>query len=434
MSSTSDDDKRVDALMHLLSSLSVQENSGWIDAVVINNEDGKLYFHPDRFAIPLAHNQFIPMPEHACVEIDRKILERTVNEAWTKMAQMPFFAALIMPAPTVATMMTGHKSDEQIAIFNTAINQLSTLYDELLKRHEGDEESFYDTEEARKIVDAALVASSKRDMLLKAHNRYKPVGWDPITSTVSVFLYYSRIIDIFSVSVMFTPEHMGAERKAQQQRIDLATKIMYDNIDKALKRIIENPVLASAIACARNSVVGTMPLGVDYDEVCPIIEQGCVDFTYAVIAELERWILTLCGIPVELHSCLLCTAQPKVSFTAGKLNEDGMNWQEDLRDIRKRALSHIWENYTFDEEFSDEDAQRITVPHASRKEYQVSVFNVLVRMTYTKETHMGVLRQHALKMQDKLSLEELSPVICTPFVLYDVHGQNHINCDRAFTE
>ena len=341
MAAACDDDKRVDALMQLMSSLSVKENSGWIDAVVVNNEDDKLYFHPDRFAIPLGQNPYIPMPEHACVEIDRKILERTVGEAWAKMAKMPLFAALIMPVPTVATMMTGYKSKEQVSNFDIAIKQLDVLYGELLQKHGGDEASFYDTEEARKIIDAALAATSKRDILLKTYNRHVPIGWEPIASTVSVFLYYSRLIDIFSISVMFTPETLGAERKSHQQRIDLATKIMYANIDKALKNVITEPELSSAISHARHSTVGTLPLGIDYDTVCPLIEKGCIEFTYAVLAEMERWILTMCGIPSELHSCLLCTAQPKIDFSAGVLNTDGVNWQEDLRHPQARSWIHL---------------------------------------------------------------------------------------------
>lgn len=434
MSTTCEDDARVDALMHLMSSLSVQENSGWIDAVVINDEDGKLYFHPERFAIPLSQNEYVPMPEHACVEMDRRILQRTVNEAWRKMAQMPLFAALIMPAPTVATMMTGFKSDENIQNLDIAINQLGALYGELMEKHEGDANSFYDTEQARGIIDAALMATSKRDVLLKTHKKHKPVGWEPITSTVSVFLYYSRLIDIFSVSVMFTPEHMSAERKTHQQRLDMATKIMYDNIDKAAKTILSDPELSSAISCARHNTAGITPLGVDYDVVCPIVEKGCIEFTYAVLAEMERWILTMVGIPSELHSCLLCTAQPKINFAAGKLNADGINWQEDLRDIRKQALGYIWEDYTFDEEFSYTNARQIDVPHISRVEYQASVFNTLVRMSYTDETHMDVLRQYSLRMKDPLDITEMSPVLCTPIILYDTQGNDHINCAEAFNE
>ena len=67
-------------------------------------------------------------------------------------------------------------------------------------------------------------------------------------------------------------------------------------------------------------------------------------------------------------------------------------------------------------------------------EYQISVFRTLVRMTYTDETHMGVLRQYALKMNDALNMVDMSPTFCTPMVLYDSTGVNHIDCEKVFTE
>lgn len=423
-----------DALALLLSMTGIQEGKGWLPAV-IPNEHNKLFFHYDRLPVPLHNNPYFPFPEMSCKAIDKKALETIIGTAWSKMAKMPLFASILMPAPTLATMLTGIKSKADVQEFEDGIKELDELYAKTMRERGMSPDEFYECEEARNIIDVALMAKAKRDAQLRLHNIHVPIGWDFYVSSVSVYLYYSRIIDILAATSAFTPEHAGSQWHAQQKRIDVANTIMFTAIDRALKKIIAQPELSSMITKARHSAVGTRFVGIDYSLVHDLIEQGCMEFTYKVLSEMERWILTICGIPMELHETFMCTAQPKIALDAGDLNEDGQRWQEELRDIRHQAIPSIWYHYLFEEEFTEEEKPAFIVrPHLSRQEYKNSVFDALVRMTFDDNACDTLAYQRALIVQRKVEKADMSFVHSSPVVLYDVHTGEALDCEQAFRE
>lgn len=433
-----EDDKpavsREDALAMLLAAAGIQEGRGWLPAV-IPNEQGKLFFHYDRIPLPLHNNPYFPFPEIACKEIDKKALDTIMGSAWAKMAKMPLFASVLMPVPTLATMLTGIKSNADVEEFENGIKELDELYVKSMNSRNMSPEEFYETEEARTILDVALMAKTKRDAQLRTHNLHVPIGWERYVSSVSIYLYYSRIIDILATTSAFTPEHAGSQWHAQQRRIDAANTIMFSSIDKTLKKIIAQPELSSVITKARHNAVGSRFLGIDYDLVYDLIERGCFEFTYKVLSEMERWILTICGMPIELHDTFMCTAQPRIALDAGDLNEDGQRWQEDLRDLRQKAISSIWHRYLFDEEFTEDDRPSFIVrPHLSRPEYKKSVFDALVRMTYDDNTCDTLAVQRSLTVQRKVSMTDMSFVHAYPLVVYDAHTGEPLDCEQAFRE
>ncbi len=426
------DEQRMEALTALLDEIRIGENQGWIKAVTPS--EGKVFFHFDDFPVPLSEHACVPFPEHLCATIDKQLLERIMNEAWTRMAQVPLFTSVLMPAPTIATMMTGIPSREPINALDRGIAELEDLYARLLAEHGGDAESFYDTPEARTIIDGALLAISKRDMQLREHNSRAAVGWDAIVSSPSVYLYYSRIIDIMSASTAFTRAG-DAIHDACAKSIKRANEIMLGTISNAFIEAISRPELSVAIASAKHNVVGSRFVGVDAEAVCPLVEKACIDFTYAALAAMETWILSVCEFPKEIHSSLLCTAQPKVALDAGRLNETGMQWQEELRLVRGELYPSVWHPFTFDEEFVRADEPpRIEYPHLSRAEYKMAVFGALVRMSYEDATLNVLAAQYTSRHRDASSLEELSPVVSDPLVLYDAHSDEVIDCGALFRE
>lgn len=425
-------DERMEALTALLDEIRIGKNRGWIKAVT--PDKGKVFFHFDNFPVPLADHPCVPFPEHACTSIDKQLLERIMHEAWARMTQVPLFASILMPAPTIATMMTGVPSREHIDAFDRGLEELEELYSRLLREHGGDAESFYDTAEARTIIDGALLATARRDMQLREYNSRASVGWDPIVATPSVYFYYSRIIDIMSATAAFTRTG-DFNHEACRNLIATANIDMINGITKAFNDAVARPELAAAITHARHNVVGSRFVGIDADAICPLIEEACITFTYATLVEMEKWILTVCGFPKELHASLLCTAQPKVGFAAGKLNKDGIHWQEELRSVRSELYSSVWHHFLFDEEFTDEEERpMIDDVHLSRDEYKLAVFGALVRMSYDEATLSVLACQYAMRDRPLTTLEELSPVVSDPLVLYDAHSDEVINCSELFRE
>jgi hypothetical protein len=433
--SCSDDDakmSREDALAMLLSMTGIQEGRGWL-AAVVPEPDGKLLFHYDRLQLPLHKNPYFPFPEHACRRFDKNALQLVLNTAWSKMAKMPFFASILMPAPTLATMLTGVKTKANIEELDNGIKSLDQFYADTMRERNMTPEEFYETADARKIIDMALMANAKRDAELRVHNMHVPISWDRYVTSVSIYLYYSRVVDILAATSAFTPQHAATQWHAQQKRIDVANNILFTSIDNKMKDILARPQLSAAISKALNSIAGSRFVGIDYDEVDPFIEQACIEFTYKVLAEMERWILTICGIPMELHEMFMCTAQPKIPLDAGELNEHGQHWQEDLRSLRQSAISSIWHRFFFDEEFNDsEEKTYIKVPHLSRAEYKRAVFNAVVRMKFGNAQCATLAEQRALTVQKKVHAVDLSVVYVDPIIIYDIHTGEPLDCEMAF--
>lgn len=431
MTTVEDDDARMQALTALLDEIKIEENHGWIKAVV--TEEGKVLFDFNLFCVPVCENRLMPFPEAACLTIDKEMTDRIAAHTWSRMAQMPLFTSLLMPAPTVATMMTGAPSRAHIEGTVKGLEGLERLYAYKLQEHGGDPVAFCQTDEARKIIDGALLAVAKRDMQLREYKTHVPVSWEPVVSSAAVYTYYSRLIDIITVTTAFTVEGSSTFME-QHQRIEKATTCMRENIDKAIKPLISESGLSPYLTVARNNVVGSRYLSVDVKTVSQLIERVCISYTYSVLAEMERWLLTVCEIPSELHASLMCTAQPKIGLNAGKLNEDYIRWQEDLRKLRFEVFPSVWHRYYFDEEFTDEEEVYINDPHLSRLEYKMAVFDALVRMTYDENTLNTLAKQYTSRSYNNLPLDEMSPVVAYPLFIYDTQLPLCVDCEEVFRE
>lgn len=416
---------RIDALTTLLNKFKIDEGHGWLKAVYQDPDDGKMYCDFSKLCIPLEDNVCIPFPEHALTNVTHELNMKIMHAAWARMSSMPLFSCFLIGAPTVATMLTGVRDTAVIDEIDAGIAELDELYGRLLREHGGDETSFYETEMARKIIDGALLATSKRDIMLREYKTHAPMGWAPLVNTAEVCVYYSRVIDILSASAVFTSEH-APNWRAQQERIKVANAAMSTNINVELNKVVN--ALNVHLTSARNNIAGSYFFGVNEEEVLPIIEKGCIDFTYGVLAEMERWILTMAQIPHELHASLMCTAQPRVGIDCGPLADKETVWQDDLRKLREEAYPSLWPPYAFREEMNGEKEDLI---HLCRLQYKMAVFGTLVRMTYDDNTLETMAYQYSLRTLDDVSLADLSPVTNVPLVIY---GEETIDCESLFRE
>lgn len=422
------DNQRMEALSALLDELSIGENQGYVKAVSGNNNE--VYFHFDHFPVPMQDNPLLNMFTRTWATMDKELHATLVRHAWANMARLPLFASILMPAPTVGTMLTGVPSRAHIDATEQGLAELEELYAKMLREHGGDPVAFASTDEARKIIDGAIAAAARRDMQVCEYKSYAPMAWTPIVTSAMTYVYYARVIDVLTMTVGFS--HDNAEvRQLRQKRINEAEEMMRKNIEQALKDAISQSGLSPHISRARHSVVGARFLDVDTAVVCRLVERACVDFTYKVLSEMERWILTVWEIPKELHAPLLCAAQPRIGLKAGKLASDDMQWQEELREARVKAFPSIWHTFWFDEEFCAEDPVRINDLHLSRAEYKMNVFGALVRMTYDDSTVGTLAVQYTSRVRDRLALDELSPIVNTPITLY---GAEEVDCAGAFSE
>lgn len=429
MATCVDDDVAV--LEALMKDVTIGENQGWIP--IVQEIEGKLYFCHDKTQLPFCESKYIPFPERVCAKLDEQTLTSMLSQAWKHMTMMPLFSSIVMPAPTVALMMTGIPSRRHLDKLERTIEDLNTAYGYLQSNYDGDEKAYYETNEARTIIDATLMTQFKLSAELRIHKVHTPTGWNHLISSCAAYIYYSRIIDLMTASNGFTPSHSTTEWTKMEKKINAATQVMHEEADAALADAIEKSDLSIFISRAKNHPIGFHTFrGVDYSEVRPLIEKHCVSFTYAILAAMERWILTMCDVPEQFHAKLLCTSQPRLGLRNGTLGPDGITFQESLRSLRASSLPSIWTKFTFKEEFFSD--KEIDTQHLAHQEYQDATFDALVRLSLTQHSYTVVARQFMGRYFGlPPTQEDVRPRTVLPMVLYDtIEGKNHIKCKKEF--
>lgn len=428
MTTCGDDDVAV--LEKLMKDVTIGENQGWVP--VVQEIEGKLFFCHDKTQLPFCESKYMPFPERVCTKLDDQTRDMMLTQAWKNMALMPLFASFVMPVPTVALMMTGIPSTRHIDELQRNIDDLHTAYNHVSSSYEGGERAFYETIESRMIIDMIQMTHFKIGSERRMHSAYKPIGWNHLVSTCSIYIYYSRIIDLLTAANGFVPPHATTQSAEIEQKIKAATHVMNEEADAALANAVEKTKLSTFISRARSNPIGFHTFkGVNYRKVRPLIEKQCVSFTYAILAAMEKWILTLCDVPEVFLSKLLCTAQPKVPIRNGTLGEDGITFQEGLRKSRATALPSIWSRFTFNEEFFSEEP--MITQHLGHTEYQDETFAALVRLSLTETSYTIIADQLVGRyFGTPPRQQDVTPQTKLPLVLYDARDGKHIKCKKEF--
>lgn len=420
------DDGRVDMIAEMLSKCRIDEQKPWPDFVHIDPLTKNSLANPRLIAtldvcpFPASSN-LIPFPFFTVDQKNAQLSEVLFNKAMGVCASIPSFVPIPILLPPFAAMLTGKPNS--IMLVNMKAQQrrfvsiFKKIYNTHFSSHDKDEETFLQTKTAKKLRFMHQELGMKIRSRERLVRKFRVQSWKPIQSSVTIFLFYSKIMDIIRQSNGFTSEENVEEFErytALIKKADEDFKIL-NNFQAHENQTKANPAISAAVdylktnsSFFKSTEAFVSPLekkmnnAVHGDEgaLLKSFEKEAIqfvrDFTIQTLANMECWIMHVCGIPSEFHAAISLKRQPfpigaNVDLQLLKEMEQQLFY---LQKIRFDAYSTIWSNTSLKPVLFLPESSPYETTKKEREGFLLEIFETLTRTLTSYEVIVfRVLRQ-----------------------------------------
>jgi hypothetical protein len=311
----------------------------------------------DACPLPIG-SRLIPAPFHKANLSKKSFKDMLINNAFAIASSHPLFGVFPIVLPVIPPMLTGVHS----TFITHGMKQQLLRYEEIFKKLQEeapDKEEFLSSERARKLRYEHQNLSRSIRTQLREERSYVVDAWEPIQSTMSIFTFYSKVIDVFRQYHGFVSTANTLEYERYTRLLTQADGALLNENQKLLENFPEEfddfnrviQVLKRENGFLNNPFILLDNIKQEFPPDVPF-EQRCVNlityFTISVLKNMERWILTVCDIVPECHRVLFLDTQPlpvpsDVNPTLIKLMKEQYTW---IQNIRRDAYCVTWQNGT----------------------------------------------------------------------------------------
>lgn len=318
-----------------------------------------------------AHSRLMPFPFQAIGQKDTKIREILFNKAMGTCGSLPLFAPVPILLPPLAAMLTGKPSSIMTYNLKEQQQRYRGIFEKLYN-DAPDKEAFLESKEAKKL----RFLHQNLGMDARSHERtlraFSVQSWNPVQSAVSIFVFYSKVMDVIRQSHGFVSESNTEEFDRYSKLIDEAEKLfqgnstyVYDDcvtLDTCIKAAVEFLKKNSTFLLSDKELIQGVethmdrsnPFLVSEEELATLppinlAEKGAFivrDFTIRTLHNMEQWIMHVCDIPSEFRDTISLTRQPppvaaNIDATLYKEMKDQADY---LQQVRTDAFSTFWQS------------------------------------------------------------------------------------------
>jgi hypothetical protein len=320
-------------------------------------KNGKVLLMATLEACPLPiGSRLIPFPMHKVSLSNQAYKDALFNRAIGTASSHPLIGVFPIVLPIIPALLTGKVSTFFTHGMKLQQERYCQIFDKLYA-DAPDKEAFLSSEKAIKLRYEHQDLGRRLRHQLRSEREYIVESWEPIQSTISIFHFYTRIIDIVRQNRGFVSladpqeyaRYTALISEADATLIEGDKKLLenfpdqfkvFDNLIRQLKKtnsLLQDPFVLF------EQIRGFFSDDVSFEESCAELIRY---FTLGILKNMETWILTVCEIVPECHSGLFLTSQPlPVSSDVTPALRKQMEEQLDLiHKVRKDAMSDIWQN------------------------------------------------------------------------------------------
>lgn len=314
------------------------------------------------------YDRLMPFPFYAIGQKDTKLREILFNKSMGELASLILFSPIPIFLPPVAAMLTGKVPSNSLS--NLKIQEkryldiFKTLYDAA-----PDKSDFLYSKEAEKLrfLDRELTMNIRN--LSRNLEKLSIQSWDPVQSSVSIFVFYSKTMDIIRQRHGFVSESNVKEFERYSKIIADAEKELADRFSTIMDELVSNnPRAAAAIDHMKKhvfSLINEEKFSFDLDKkvnqvdidlltstenpetVAGFRDIAChtiLNFTLETLAAMEKWLLTVCGVDSKFHDSvsLLRQPSPPLHDVPESLLKEMKNQLLFIHNARKDTFASLW--------------------------------------------------------------------------------------------
>lgn len=419
-----EDDENLNIVAEMLSKCQINEQKPWPDFVHASASNQNSPGIPNLIATldicPFpASSTLIPFPFFTVDQKNNKLEEVLFNKAVGLCASIPLFAPIPILLPPLAAMLTGNPSKILSLNMKTQQERFVSIFKKLYEAAENKEE-FLQSKQAKKI----RFMHQELGMKIRSHERFlrrfQVQSWKPVQSSVTIFVFYSKIMDIIRQTNAFTPEENAGEseryaeliKKADRQTgilkcsqiedIDFGgfkhTKEAAINFLKTNNSFLKDPQTFIPLLEKRMNASVWENDGQDVMDFEKEAAFFVREFTIKVLEKMEKWILIVSGIPHQFHDAISLKKQP---FPIGA-NVDSELLKElhqqlaYIHRIRVDAYSNFWINSSMKPVLILPEDSKI-VSKKEKRRFLLELFEAFTRTQTSYETITNhVLQQYEI--------------------------------------
>lgn len=348
---TSDDDQ-MELVMRALKACELTQTTPWPPFIVDNtaSQEGTVMAVHDASPFLVA-GRCIPFPTHLVADISDETKIQLFSNAMSLMAIMPLFTPIPIFVPTLAATLTGKISTYRVRSMKQQENEKNKQYARLLSGWQGDPKDFHLSKEAQKIQHDYIHMRYQRVGIEVDNDRYTPECWKYIQSSVSIFMFYMKTINMMEQRMMFVPDHDHEMRKFYAEKIVVANRELHEGWHTLFREsVLENERFSMAVKNIQRQLVryGFVMNWMDPEIIQAIREGSVVDaikyFTVGAIVQLEQWILVVTGIPKDFRHVFISTLShmPDWSLVNPELEKELATQVDKLDVIRNFTFQSVW--------------------------------------------------------------------------------------------
>lgn len=370
-----------------------------------------------------AHSRLMPFPFQAIGQKDTKIREILFNKAMGTCASLPLFAPVPILLPPLTAMLTGKPSSIMSYNLKEQQQRYRDIFEKLYNDAQ-DKEAFLESKEAKKL----RFLHQTLGMDARSHERtlraFSVQSWEPVQSAVSIFVFYSKVMDVIRQSHGFVSESNTEEFDRYSKLIDEAEKLFQDNskyvyddcvtLDTCIKAAVEFLKKNSTFLFSDKELIQGVethmdrsnPFLVSEEELAilpPInlAEKGAFivrDFTIRTLHNMEQWIMHVCEIPPAFRDTISLTRQPPpIGENIDAVLYKEMKDQADyLQEVRTDAFSTFWQSNKIEPVLFLPKGFFCEFPEKDKKTFLVKTLTTVAR---TRTQYLSVI-DHVLRCKN----------------------------------
>lgn len=371
-----------------IANFSLDEQQIWPKNIYDPSGHGKEIIASFDAGIPLPFELLrpvLPFPFHRVANnLKQESLIVIQNKAVGDLVLQTPFIVFPIPTPIVATMTTGIPSSYEIKMLADELNMQEKAYKQRKKEYLNDSSSsmssslpqnetnedndnqsslsitakppFITTKWAREHATLFFNIRAQKELAQRRLTAFVPQSWAPISSTISIYCYYERLIWILQQCMLFVDKSDIREVRKVSELFQKANENRQECVEAALTKFIYDKIeVRAAIEEIHNQfVIHGRVVDWDRPDLARCIKgshliDACMKYTIEIIKQQEIWLLTVSNIPYPVHKVMYLDTQPRVPFRMAITNQPGllkeMHEQDNLLRIsRYKSLPDIWSN------------------------------------------------------------------------------------------
>lgn len=359
-----------------------------------------------------AYNRLMPFPYHAIGQKDTKLREILFNKSMGELASLILFSPIPIFLPPVAAMLTGKVSNISIANLKEQEKRYLDIFNTLYSAAENKDE-FLCSEKAKKL---RFLHQEMRMTIRNEERRLNNLSfqsWDPIQSSVSIFVFYSKTMDVIRQRHAFVSESDTKEFERYSTLIQTAEENLTRRFSSIMSELTENnPKVTAAMDHMKNhifSLINEEKFSFDLDKKVNQADHTLVttemhhkdpsgfndlgyhvilNYTVEILAAMEKWLLSVCGIHPKFHNSvsLLRQSFPFTRDVPQSLLKEMNDQLVYIHNTRKDAFASLWSLS------ATKPVLILPLNHNSEKirSYLVQIFRAL---TITRTPYLSIIQR-----------------------------------------